>query len=116
METRHAFHTLGQAGSSESLPGLVFDMHVMVGLSPVVTHEHLRHWHLLIDGRELEATSSPLMVQCSKHVIPPAIEADLTDQAAHDLGLGLTVLPLIVLTDRRLRTILTLSGKMVDPH
>jgi len=42
--------------------------------------------HLLIDDRfEPEATSSLLMVQCSRHAIPPAIEVDLTDQQAHDL-------------------------------
>jgi len=28
---------------------------------------------------EPEATSSSLMVQCSQHVIPPAITANLTD-------------------------------------
>jgi hypothetical protein len=57
------------------------------------------------------------MVQCSRHVIPPAVEADLTDQQAHDLGLGLEVLRAVVLTHRRLGTILTPSSdEVVDPH
>lgn len=42
------------------------------------------------------------MVQCSKHVIPLAIQANLTDQPAHDLDVGLNTLAQEVLTDRRL--------------
>jgi hypothetical protein len=57
------------------------------------------------------------MVQCSRHVIPPAIQADLTDQQAHDLGLELNALSLVVLTCQRLGTSLTHSpGEVVDPH
>jgi hypothetical protein len=58
------------------------------------------------------------MVQCSRHVIPPAVTADLTNQPAHDLALGLKrVQQSTVLTDQRLGTILPLNGnKMVDPH
>jgi len=56
------------------------------------------------------------MVQCSRHVIPPAIEGLLTDRPAHDLDLGLDAQALQVLTGRRLRTILTPRSKMVDPH
>jgi hypothetical protein len=47
------------------------------------------------------------MVQCSRHVIPPAVKVDLTDQPAHDLGVGLEALRAIVLTAWRLGTILT---------
>ena len=46
------------------------------------------------------------MVQCSRHVIPPAIKVDLTDQPAHDLALELEVLRQTVLTGWRLGTIL----------
>jgi hypothetical protein len=56
------------------------------------------------------------MVQCSRHVIPPAIKADLTDQQAHDLGVGLHVQRNQVLTGRRLGTILTTISEKVDPH
>lgn len=56
------------------------------------------------------------MVQCSKHVIPPAIKGLLTDQPAHDLELGLNVQARQVLTGQRLGTILTLKSGMVDPH
>jgi hypothetical protein len=57
------------------------------------------------------------MVQCSRHVIPPAVEANLTNRRAHDLGVGLTVLLLRVLTHQRLGTILARrSGKVVDSH
>jgi hypothetical protein len=56
------------------------------------------------------------MVQCSQHVIPPAITADLTDQQAHDLGVGLNVQRQEVLTHQRLGTILTNQARTVDPH
>jgi hypothetical protein len=56
------------------------------------------------------------MVQCSRHVIPPAITADLTDQQAHDLGLGLHVQRSEVLTTWRLGTILHINQRTVDPH
>jgi hypothetical protein len=46
------------------------------------------------------------MVQCSQHVIPPAIMIDLTDRSAHDLDLGLNTQRETVLTDQRLGTIL----------
>ena len=51
------------------------------------------------------------MVQCSKHVIPSAIQGLLTDQPAHDLAIGLDVQEQRVLTDRRLGTILTHQGE-----
>ena len=56
------------------------------------------------------------MAQCSQHVIPPAITANLTNQPAHDLDLGLNAQRETVLTDQRLRTILHQGNKMVDPH
>jgi len=56
------------------------------------------------------------MVQCSRHVIPPAIKGLLTDRPAHDLEVGLNALRQSVLTGRRLGTILTSNGEEVDPH
>jgi hypothetical protein len=56
------------------------------------------------------------MAQCSKHVIPPAIEGLLTDRLAHDLGLELNVQAGGVLTSQRLGTILTPKERTVDPH
>ena len=56
------------------------------------------------------------MVQRSRRVIPPAIKVDLTDRQAHDLGVGLHVPRLTVLTRRRLGTILTLHDEAVDSH
>jgi len=57
------------------------------------------------------------MVQCSKHVIPPVVQVDLTDRPAHDLGVGLEALPPTVLTGQRLGTILTRTpNEVVDPH
>jgi hypothetical protein len=44
------------------------------------------------------------MVQCSKHVIPPAITANLTNQPAHDLVIGLNTQRRKVLTGWRLGT------------
>jgi len=62
-------------------------MNVVMGLGPVMTDEYSFHRHLLvIVDVEPEVTSSFLMVQCSRHVIPPAIEVDLTNQQAHGLG------------------------------
>jgi hypothetical protein len=90
----------------------------MVRLGPVMTHEHLAHQHLHIIGRiEPEATSSSLMDQCSRHVIPPAIQVDLTNQQAHDLAVGLDVLCRKVLTCQRLGTISPHNrSEVVDPH
>jgi hypothetical protein len=42
------------------------------------------------------------MVQCSKHVIPPAITANLTNQPAHDLVIGFNTQRRTVLTGQRL--------------
>lgn len=57
------------------------------------------------------------MVQCSKHVIPPAIQVNLTDQQAHDLDVGINSLRTPVLTCWRLGTSLTDSAaEVVDPH
>jgi hypothetical protein len=56
------------------------------------------------------------MVQCSKHVIPPAITANLTDRPAHDLGLGLNAQRHRVLTGQRLGTILPArANQMINP-
>jgi len=41
------------------------------------------------------------VVQYSKHVIPPAVTANLTNQLAHDLGVELSAVPPRVLTDWR---------------
>jgi hypothetical protein len=57
------------------------------------------------------------MVQYSRHVIPPAIQVNLTDQQAHDLGLELNAPSLPVLTCRRLGTSLAhQQSEMVDPR
>jgi hypothetical protein len=57
------------------------------------------------------------MVQCSQHVIPPAITANLTDRPAHDLAVELKAQRRKVLTGRRLGTILhDRSNQTVDPH
>jgi hypothetical protein len=57
------------------------------------------------------------MVQCSKHVIPPAVQVDLTNRPAHDLVLELQAQRATVLTNRRLRTILNHQTiEMVDTH
>jgi hypothetical protein len=58
------------------------------------------------------------MVQCSQHVIPPAIEVNLTDRQAHDLAVGLQHARLsTVLTCQRLGTSLTdPAAEVVDPH
>jgi hypothetical protein len=57
------------------------------------------------------------MVQCSQHVIPPAITANLTDRPAHDPELELDVQPHKVLTGRRLGNHPDRSSdRMIDHH
>ncbi len=57
------------------------------------------------------------MVQCSQHVIPPAITADLTDQPAHGLDLGFNTQLGTVLTGQRLGTIMTRpTATTIRPH
>jgi hypothetical protein len=83
-----------------------------------MANEHPLHPNLLVVvDVEPEATSSSLMVQCSRHVIPPAITAHLTDRQAHDLGLELNAQSDTVLTCQQLGTSLTQqNAEVVDPH
>ena len=55
-------------------------------------------------------TVSVLMVQCSKHAIPPAIPINLTNRQAHDLDLELDAHAPTVLTYQRLGTSLPHEG------
>ena len=90
-----------------------------MSLRPVMTNEHSpQRMHLLaVVVVEPEATSSVLMVQCSRHAIPPAITVNLTDRRAHDLDVGLDDQVPSVLTRRRLGTILAHTlREMVDRH
>src|SRR4029453_16740882 len=82
----------------------VFDEDVVVVRGPVVADEHFCHPQPPGRDRcEPEATSSSLMVQCSSHVIPPAIPGPLTTRQAHDLEPELKALAKPVLTDRLAR-------------
>jgi len=57
------------------------------------------------------------MDQCSnRHVIPPAITINPTNQPAHDLAVELDVLPRVVLTGQRLGTIIANQTTTVEPH
>ena len=57
------------------------------------------------------------MVRCSQHVIPPAIQADLTNWQALDLDEELAAPATRVLTCERLGTSLTHTAcAVVDPH
>jgi hypothetical protein len=48
VEAGHALHALGQPGPGQAVPLLVLHVHVVVGLGPVVSYEHLPHLNLLI--------------------------------------------------------------------
>ena len=109
MEPGHPLDALRQPATTEAVTGVVFDEHVVMVLGPVQTDEHLAPSappRCLVVDVEPEATSSSLMVQCSKHVIPPAITANLTNRPAHDLDLELNAQRRKVLTGQRLGTIL----------
>ena len=56
------------------------------------------------------------MVKCSRHVIPPAIQVDLTDRQAHDLVVELDALRAEVLTHQWLGTILALTHEVIETH
>jgi hypothetical protein len=87
-------------------------------LGPVTTDEHPGHHHVVVvTPLEPEATSSLPMVQCSKHVMPRAIQVDLADQQPHDPERELHVPRTSVPTRWRLGTILTRdANEVVDPH
>jgi hypothetical protein len=74
--------------------------------------------HLLIVVNEPEATSSLLMVQCSKGTSShEPSKVDLTDRRAHDLAVDLHDQRMPVLTRRRLGTILAHNvTEEVDSH
>jgi hypothetical protein len=76
VEPGHPFNAFREPGPFKPLPLVIFDMDVVMGLRPVVPDEHLPHSHLLIafESLEPEGTSSSPMLQCSRHVIPPAIQ------------------------------------------
>jgi hypothetical protein len=119
MEPGHTFDTLRETTAAKASAGVVLDEHVMVLLGPVQPDIHLPQPHLLrlVVDVEPEATSSSLMVQCSKHVIPPAITANLTDRPAHDLGRELNAQRHEVLTGQRLGTIVHHRRySIADPH
>jgi hypothetical protein len=57
------------------------------------------------------------MVKCSQHVIPPAVQVDLTDRQAHVLGVELDAPRASVLTCRWLGIILARqASEVIDPH
>ncbi len=57
------------------------------------------------------------MDQCSyRHVIPPAITVNPSNQPAHDLELGLKALQGEVLTGQRPGTIITNQATTVETH
>jgi hypothetical protein len=100
VETGDPVDALGQPASPEAPTLCVLNMHVVVGLSPV--HSDKDHLTPPINGTSVEPEdpSSFLMVQCSRHDIPPAVEGDLTDRPGHDLDVGLEALAVAVLTRR----------------
>ncbi|HYF45453.1 MAG TPA: hypothetical protein VD926_04535 [Acidimicrobiales bacterium] len=116
MKPGHPIDAFREPGPLEAGSLVVFDEHIVMGLSPVMTYEHPAHHNPLVVGSRAEATSSSLMVQCSQHVIPPAVQVDLTDQQAHDLVLELNALRSSVLTRQRLGTILTPTARTVEAH
>ena len=118
MKPGHPLDPLRQPTTPQPATGVVFDEHVVMVLGPVQANEHPHQQPPPQSIRASpEATTSSLMVQCSRHVIPPAVTANLTDRPAHDLGVELNAQRHPVLTDLRLRTILPLNGnEMVDPH
>lgn len=101
MEPGDAFHTLRQPPTAQPAPVLIFGMHIVVGFRPVHPSKNQ-----LLDSsltgtrhdREPEDPSSPLIVQCSVHAIPPAITGNLTTWPGHDLDVELQALLSAVLT------------------
>ena len=76
MELGDALHALGQPAAAQPPAVLILDVHVMVGLRPV--HPDKDQSRLLppvtAPDIEPEDPGSPLIDQCSGHVIPPAVQ------------------------------------------
>jgi hypothetical protein len=91
VEAGDALLSLGQPGLGQATPFLVLDVHVVMGLGPVVPHEHRPHLNLLIvvgcrSPRRPAARSWFSARGTSSHQLSMV---DLTDRQAHDLGLGI---------------------------
>ena len=78
VEPGDAVHPFRQPGLAEPLADLVGHVHIVVGLSPVHSYENhpvASRSSKPAPAVSLKAASSPLMDQCSRHDIPPAITA-----------------------------------------
>ena len=129
MEPGHPLDALGQPATAEAVPGVVFDVDVVMVLGPVQTDEHLlAHPHLLHSWSVCRARGGPQLANGSvleaRH--PTSHHDNLTNRPAHDLGVELNAQRRKVLTGQRLGTILPatsgpndrppLASRRVRPH
>ena len=89
MELSHAVDPLRDPALGEDRAGLVHDADVVMGLGPVHPDEDHCAASSPRPTREPEESSGALMDQCSRHDIPPAVRALLTEQRGHDLEVEL---------------------------
>jgi hypothetical protein len=79
VEPGNALDPFRQSGLDQSHTALVGHMYVVMGLGPVHSYkDHSVATFQLVGSAlavSLEVASSPLMDQCSRHDIPPAITA-----------------------------------------
>jgi len=104
MEPGDPFRTFGQPATTQLAALLIFKVHIVVGLRPV--HPGKDQFQVLPPAPECDSEpedpGGPLIDQCSKHAIPPAIPGNLTTWQGHDLSLEFKTLPATVLTCQRL--------------
>jgi hypothetical protein len=88
VELGHTGDTIADATPTQDHPTFVEHTDVVVGLGPV----HADKDHLLPpppnDTPQPEEFRSDLMVKCSRHATPPAVDL-LTDQQGHSLAIEL---------------------------
>jgi hypothetical protein len=76
VQPGHTRHALRQSGLGQPVAGVVEDLHVMVILGPVVSHEQHHRQALPIPSStkigSVEQDSRGLMVKCSPRVLPGA--------------------------------------------
>ena len=118
MKAGDTLHPLRQAGLGQASPVGVLDVHVVMGLGPVMAYENLPHRYLLSSSDvEPEATSSFLWFSARGTSSHQLSKVHLTARQAHDLELRLKALAHIVLTCRRLgHSLLVPILEAVDPH
>jgi hypothetical protein len=101
MQSRDPGHPIGQPPPDQHRPGVVLDLNVVMGLSPVIADKQHPTLLALTHPEASEKTCYDLMDQCSRHDIPPALPASSPPAGARSSHRPQRAWAFEVLTDSR---------------